>query len=542
MHRPALVVFLVVTLAAGVAAQGATRVSQVPLGVDPLSRLASPDEGGRRHCSWGRLGSAHDTVVSYWYWNRSRWLPAAEPGVASDLRPENRVVVTQSRQGIRSWLFAAAASADTEVRAMAVYALGCAGPAAGGLSRIVAALDDEQARVRESALMALGEHAGSRARFRLIRAINDGELSRRSRELALIAYGVAAAVDGDRGGLELRRLAAMPGSVELRSAACAAGQLRGAEVLAPIAADWNASEAELPPMVLPIAALSWRGAEVASRLKARLSATGPAMRLAAREAVVTRGDVTVAMARKWLAEALPNDRVFAILALAGSDALPALAKIGFARSSLRGASAIALAVHSRLVDYPAARSELVAAGIKQRTFAERSLWLLAMGLVGDATAEPRARAILLDDKSPAALRTSAADVLAMNGGAALSTLRLALFDPSDEVRLRAADGLSRHGGAQNTAALIGALDRAGGDEERAALLVSLGRTRHADALLVLRRHCGDDSVPAVVRQGAWRGMALWLRWSGPVQLARLPYGVAFGYLPADLLQLVDKLR
>ena len=141
------------------------------------------------------------------------------------------------------------------------------------------------------------------------------------------------------------------------------------------------------------------------------------------------------------------------------------------------------------------------------------------------------------------MRLAAADVLAIVGGEELTALRAAVAtDPSLSIRLRAADGIARHAGSDDVRTLIGAIETATDPAERAALLVSLGRCRSVVGERTLRRYCGAGDAPLVVRNGAWLGLALSMRWSGPVQLARLPRGVAFGYLPGWLLDLVDARR
>jgi len=238
-----------------------------------------------------------------------------------------------------------------------------------------------------------------------------------------------------------------------------------------------------------------------------------------------------------------DHRALLLFAAIGHAEFPALAKKGFARATLRGAFALGLALHALKTPYPNVQQELLAASRKQRTFHERPLWVLAIALAGDPSATARARVLLVEPRTPELMRLAAADVLALDRGGDRTFLRRAIhLDPSPSVRLRAADGAARHGGADDAHAIDYAARHAATTDERASLLVSLGRTRHASARSTLRRWCTDLAAPERVRYGAWLGLAHSLRHGQEAPLARLPRGIAFSYLPQWLLELADSQR
>jgi len=149
----------------------------------------------------------------------------------------------------------------------------------------------------------------------------------------------------------------------------------------------------------------------------------------------------------------------------------------------------------------------------------------------------------MEPKTAESLRLAAADVLALDRRSDRTLLRRAVhLDPSLMVRLRAADGVARHGRFKDAETLVRAVRQAKTDDERAALLVSLGRSRHPSTAPILRRWCTDPLAPTAVRAGAWMGLAHSLRHSPEAPLARLPRGIAFGYLPTQLLALADSQR
>ncbi|MCA8978139.1 MAG: HEAT repeat domain-containing protein [Planctomycetes bacterium] len=540
-----MAVLLVASVTCGVAAQGFVRIRMEPLALDP-ARGECSCSGARCPPGVGCPGTgpapspasgAGAVTTRWWYWNRDRWLP--RPRRVSSRAAVNGV--TQAGATGLSWLFEVANDEDPRQRAMAILAIGHAGPRLDGLPRLIRALADADAGVRRLALLALGEHAGPRARFELVRAMNDGERPGDERSLAVLAYGVAAAIDGDVGGLELRRLAASAEVAPMREVACAADLLLGRGVLAATAARWCLDRGAPLALAVQASIAHTPRCDVRAALSEPLVANSMVIRTAAREQALASGQISKPEVLRWFGEASLEHRARSILAAIGSPAFDTLLQQGLDQSTLRGTCALGYAVHS--AGAADAADGLLKMASRSRSQADQPWWLLAAQIVGDIAAVPRARAILQDSRAPIAMRVAAVDVLAMAGGEALHALRLAVaLDPAAAVRLQAADGLARHGGAADVAALQGALSRATDKAEIASLLISLGRSRSATFAATLHRHCVDDAVSSEERAGAWFGLQLQLRWSGESQLGRLPHGIAFGHLSSAMLALADRSR
>ncbi|MCA8950146.1 MAG: HEAT repeat domain-containing protein [Planctomycetes bacterium] len=498
----------------------------------------------------------------FWYWNRDAFLPQPPARAGRDTAPLPGGG-TSAASVADAWLVAATAAANPEDRAAALYALGCAGPGSHGGPILERALEDADADVREAALLALGEHAGTRARFRLVREFDDPSRSLAHRRTAALAYGIACAVDGGGSGRALRPFVAGLEDPGCREAACAADALnvglgdvgpragaRAADddgsALAPVLGPWVAGYRAgdpLPALGVVLLAGSTPKPAVAAALAKLLDAKVDPVRYAARAAMLQFGDVAFATLAGWADAPSPSERAFACFAAVGHPEFRQLAEKALQQPALRGIAALGLALHLRRTGGVAARRALEDAARNQRTFAERPLWLLALALVEDPAVGARATAILQDSRAAVALRLAAADVLALPTDADRTALRRAVhLDPEPAVRWLAADGIARHGAADDVRTLAYAVEHAGTAADRAALLVAFGRCRHVSALPVLRRWCQDEAAPAEVRRAAWRGLALWLRHSGPAALARLPRGVAFAYLPSWQLDLADRLR
>jgi len=247
----------------GLVAQGFGRAALAPLAVDHSPPIV--DKGCRApHCTGTQPPAPGPTAIAdrYWYWNRGTLLPRPEP------RPMvaaagSTVTGTSAGRSERSWLFEAARSPDASQRALAIYAIGCAGPASHGYESLVAALDDDAATVRHAALLALGEHAGTKARFRLVRAMNETGRTRGFRRTAALAFGMACAVDGGGGGRALRRFVAAEADHDWRSSACAADLLSGGNALSAEAANWLGAHSETAEGRMPAMAVAGAIAEVA---------------------------------------------------------------------------------------------------------------------------------------------------------------------------------------------------------------------------------------------------------------------------------------
>jgi HEAT repeat protein len=228
-----------------------------------------------------------------------------------------------------------------------------------------------------------------------------------------------------------------------------------------------------------------------------------------------------------------------VLVVAGWRDFPEIAVAGLLRSQVPVAYGFGLAVHSRAAHPAAVASQVALAERADHVAEHRPWWLVACGLARDPAAGPRARIVLGDPHSDERLRAAAVDVLAMLGETA--PLREAIvLDASVRVRRRAADACARHGTDADVVSLRQAAAMTVAAEERAALLVALGRTRVAAAVATLR--AATQEAPAVVRRGAWLGLAHWLRWRGETPLANLPRCAAHTWQPRWLLDVVDAVR
>jgi len=480
--------------------------------------------------------------MSWWEWNRARWLPVPERPPSAP-HPEVTVHVhTTTVTATRRLLHEAAQHGDEIDRAGALFALGCAGPIEGGLPLLAAALDDPSPAVRSTALLGLGEHGGAPARFLLVQAM-DAARPLSERQLAALAFGMAAKSDGLGDSTELRRLARNSAEPGLRDALCAADLLLAGDVLAEIAAGWLAAGKERATMAMACAAPVQAPCDLAAALRALLTKGPDALRLCAHELAVERGALSPTELQQALRGAAPVQRAHTVLASVAHPEFGSLVKDGFADPALRAVWALGYAVHAQASGRADVVEVLRAASLRQHNLAEPPFWLLAQQIAGDSTAPVRARLALNDGRADPALRLAAVDVLGMAGGQALPYLREILLGDADAaVRERAADVLARRGDEADAELLCRALARAGGDRERAALLGRLGRVAAPAARVALLRACGDRGAAPAVREHAWSGLARQLRPRGASELAGLPHGCAFAWLPAWLLRLVDHQR
>jgi len=478
-------------------------------------------------------------VEAYWYWNRTAFLPRPrpEPQFAAAKGPAATVTALPVD---RAWLLAATAAADPEDRAGAAYALGCAGEAAGGVDRLAALLGDGSPGVRVAAALGLGEHGGTRARFALVRAIATAR-DERLAAVATLALGLAAAADGALPAAALRSGAAGTASAAVREASCAAADLCDSDCLHDLAVSWLAGPLGASAPANAVRSALAGGCEPGPAVPlVWLQATNDAVRYAALAELVRGRDVDAAFVRLQLESASPQRKARAVLVVSAWRDFPEIATAGL-RSQVPLAHGFGLAVHSRAPNRPTVASQVALAERADHVAEHRPLWLLACGLARDPAAGPRARIVLGDPHSDERLRGAAVDVLAMLGETA--PLREAIvLDPSTRVRRRAADVCARHGTDVDVAGLRQAVAMTAAAEERAALLVSLGRTRVAAAVATLRDATQDRQAPAIVRRGAWLGLAHWLRWRGETPLANLARNAAHTWQPRWLLDVVDAVR
>ncbi|MCR9247945.1 MAG: hypothetical protein NXI31_23185 [bacterium] len=526
--------------AAGLVAQSFPRVSASP---PPYKRPPWPENNHPRG-NWGHRPSlctgSIDAVLEYWQWNRDAYLPrphARIGAVGDDLEPTTGVTPLD-------WLVEVARSGASVDRAGALLVIGGLGPGFGGRLAIERALSDDELVVRQAALLALGEHGGAAARFRLARELADPSQEVTHRRLAALAFGVASAVDGGRGGRALRPFAAAATGGIDRAFACVADDLAGGFALERAALSWLLDKSAARDEVLHGASIahlvrSPRDAALTARLTTLVGSRVAPVRLAAR-VVLARDTNDAEVLRRWV-QKLPKVGASArsLLALAAHPLLPEVATPLMQRSSQRPAAILALGVHARQRDAARARAVLRPARMARKTFQDRPLWLLADALMAVPGTAARAVAVLRDVRTPEVQRLAAIDVHGLLTGSDRAPVRRAIhLDPSPAVRLRAADVLARHGQNEDLAALRHAVDHAGTPEERAGLLVALGRSRSAVAERELERWCRGKLAKPVERAAAWRGLLLCVRRGGASALARLPHGVAYAYLPGSLLRLV----
>lgn len=526
---------------------GSPSVAQPPMGVDH-NIPAEPGIGSGGLPAVAASGATPaDIVDQYWYWNRTAYLPRpAARNRTPPARDAAQVTSASPRTGFdRGWLLAATTVVDTAERALAVTALGAGGAPVDGFARLVERLGDPAAEVRQAAILGLGEFGGTSARFELARVAQDGGRPGDERALAVVAYELAAYADGGVG------VAAVPGMVTAGDAAAAATcreyAFAGASLvpspgLAELAARCaDAGAAAAAPLAILHAMATGPAGGIAPRL-VKLRAADGQLPLAALIGAVEQGALPADQLRAWLDRPSPADEARVALALAEHPAFHAIGDVVFAKASLRAVTAVALAVHGQRFPRAGIVQDLAVAERRYGAILDRPLWLLAQALAGDPSAPVRARRILADGREPVRLVASAVDVLAMDGRD-LDALRYLVLAPVPAaVRILAADGLARQAGDADVALFERALLRAGDPDERGALLEALGRTRLAGAIVPLRQAVGDTAAPPVVRRGALRGLAHWLRWSGEFGLARICRGVRYALLPRPLLAAIAAHR
>jgi hypothetical protein len=270
-------------------------------------------------------------------------------------------------------------------------------------------------------------------------------------------------------------------------------------------------------------------------------AADAAVRCAALAELVRGPQVDADFVRQQLESPSPQRDARAVLVVAGWRDFPSLAAAGLARPSVRLAFGFGLAVHSRAAKLPAAGNQVALAERADHVVEHRPMWLVARALARDPSVAARARIVLADVHSSERLCIAAVDVLALAGDteALREVVRL---DASPSVRLGAADACARHGSDADVACLKNAAASTAAPEERAALLVALGRTRGAVVVPMLREAAQDKQAPAIVRRGAWLGLAQWLRWRGETPLAGLARCGGHAWQPHWLLDVVDAVR
>lgn len=543
--RRALLLFL---LAGALVAQ-APRPAAMPLAAPgvALGALASehrPSAGSRGggcdiRCT-PCLCAPGEVVADWWYWNRSAWLPRPVARAASEPAPA-AADCTAAAPAVhldRSWLLAVARGTEPEERALGLAALGAGGAPLCGLATLVSGLDDGVPQVREAAILALGEHGGTAARFALLRAAQDVARGHAERALCVLAYEVAAAADGGKGLAAVTQCVQQAGAdagTALRREMAFAGGLLAATAVPGLEAG---AQADGPMEVLQ----AFAGQTGDGAALQRLRDAGGLRSLAALVGAIDGGSAPADQLRGWLQRPAPGDRAVLMLALAEHPAFHAIAETAFAQASLRGVAALALAVHGRRFGRVGIVADLARAERRFAAQVDQPTWWIAQAIAGDAIAATRARLALADERAPRRLREAALDVLAIVGGE-MDAVRYAVLAPSARgLRPVAADVLARCATPADVDLLVRAIATTEDAAERGELLVALGRTRMPGALPRLRAAAGDSAAAPAVRRGALRGLVLWLRATGAPAIEALPRGVRFVLCPDPVLQAVQRLR
>ncbi|RPJ62851.1 MAG: hypothetical protein EHM24_25370 [Acidobacteria bacterium] len=338
------------------------------------------------------------------------------------------------------------------VREAAVAALGRIGPA--GVPRLLAALADKHARVRECAIEGLGAAGGPQAAEGLTRALSDDRSAvRQAAAPALARAGGAGAVPA------LRAALAHKDPATRRAAAAALGALRGGAAVA-------ALREALADRERPV-----RDAAVAS-----LAAAGTTEAIDALIGGLRGGDRDLRQA--------------AAVALRGATWTPTTATQRAVRAVLDGRFADAAA------EGPAAVEFLVPA-LAERDAATRREAASALGPLRDPAAAVPLAGLLSDPDG--AVRDAAVQALAAIGAPAAPALLDALEDRAAPTRAAAARALERIGESSAVAHQLGQLavgeaaTHAGSPLRIVSTLDLIEQARHAaDAL--------ERLLPAVARK------------------------------------------
>lgn len=468
-----------------------------------------------------------DAIERFWYWNSGRFLPVppADPGllVAEPTAADRGGTASSPRErGLeRSWLGTAAASPEPAIRAAILRVFGGLGAAGDGLALLLAGLGDPSPIVQQAAALALGEHGGTAARFALVRTLGDPAGDELLRSCAALGLGIAARVDGIVPARELQR-AASSGLPQLGEAACAAAILAGAaELKEDLRRDLRSRRArELPAAALLCAVAGDERAVAAGFLRSWLASPDDDLRFAALAADARGGSLDTIGLRLALRRPDVLDTVRGLLVAASSPEFPELAEEY--RGTARAAYGFAFAANAR--EFGRAKAWLPVAALERdhHVAEERPIWLLAAALTGDPSAASRVQLVLQADGRDERWRYFALTAAGVAGGPVLDCVRRAVvLDPVVRLRRAAAFVCAHHATDADLATLRHAILHTEAAEERASLLISLGRTRRAAAGPLLRRFAGDGDAPEVVRLGAWIGIAHALHRSGRSPLVAL---------------------
>lgn len=471
--------------------------------------------------------SVSDAIETFWYWNSGRFLPVppadlgllvAEP-IAAD---HGGTAASPQERGLeRSWLGSAAASPEPAVRAAVLRVFGGLGAAGDGLPLLLVGLGDPSPIVQQAAALALGEHGGTAARFALVRTLGDPASDELLRSCAALGLGIASRVEGVVPARELRRAAAA-GLPQLCEAACAAAVLAGClELKDELRRELQSRRArELPAASIPCAVVGEERDAAVGFLRPWLASPDDDLRFAALTVAARGGSLDATGMRAALRRPDSLDTVRGLLVAASCPEFSQLAK-EYAQTA-RAAFGFALATNACELGLAKAWQPVAAVEREHHVAEERPIWLLAAALTGDPAAASRAQLVLQDDGRDERWRYFALTAAGVAGGPVLDCVRRAVvLDPVVRLRRAAAFLCAHHATDADLATLRHAVLHTEAADERASLLISLGRTRRAVAGPLLRRFAGDGDAPEIVRLGAWRGIAHALHRSGRSPLVAL---------------------
>jgi hypothetical protein len=496
-----------------------------------------------------------EVALQYWHWNRDRFLPEPDGGgtvelgwsVAAGIGPVASRPATVGGGAPSlvsgSWLLAALDAPDALDRAGAAYALGCAHDEAHGFLPLVGMLDDPSLEVQQAVALGLGELGGARARFALVRLLDDASRMERVRACAALALGVAAGREGAFPGAEIRRAAVTAKELpELREAACAAALLARSDALGELAREWlHSPQAAHAPALAIRCATTGLEAEAAQRfLEPWAQSPSQDLRLAGLAGLVQLPEWAGDSLLRVMQRPDPCQGAMARLVAAGWSQYAA--RMPAASASLRAVHGLALAVNGRDHGLAGARLAVALAEREDHAADARPVWLLAAGLTGDPSAGARARLVWNEVRSPELSLGIALDVQGLVGGIEMPLVRDAVsMAATPWLRAQAADLCARTARDADFVVLRDAAASTVAPAELEALLVALGRSHRVEAGPILRRHAGGGGAESV-RRAAWIGLAQWLRRGGAHPLRRLVE--CGGHLSVSpwLLEVIDSRR
>lgn len=486
-----------------------------------------------------------EQVLRYWSWNRDRFLPAPvrQPGSEPiwTERLEDRTVGGGLPDHVDGrWLLAALNAASLVDRAGAAFALGRAGDESRAFLPLQRQLADPESEVQQAVVLALGELGGARARFALVKVLDDAGRSERVRACAALALGIAACRDGVFPAAELRRAALASAELpQLREAVCAAVVLAGSDVVVPDARSWLRlpGAGSAPGLAVQCAGQGADWLSAFESLRPWLHSPAVDLRIAAFATALQRPE--------WPGDALagvverPDPADSALAWLVASEWRLYPERMPPVPTALRAVRGLGLALHAGA----GARLAVAAAEREDHSAELRMVWLLAAGLTGDASVPARAGVVQRDVFSSEVARAFALEVLGLAGGIAMEPVREnVMLAGTPALRSLAADLCGRSASKADFEVLREAIGHCKEPGELASLLVALGRSHRQEAGALLRQHAGSSSVSEQVRRGAWKGLALWLSPGGMHPASRLMHGGGHVWISPWLAEVIQSMR